>query len=62
MPWMSLRMAYCPSSPVTRPMAMPATGALTGMPASISASDVPQTLPMEVLPLEESTSDTTRMA
>ena len=61
MPWMSLRTAKRPSLSVTRPMAMPATGAFMGTPASIRAMLVPQTLPMEVLPLELSTSDTTRM-
>ena len=40
---------------------MPATGAFMGTPASIRAMLVPHTLPMEVLPLELSTSETTRM-
>ncbi len=42
-------------------MAMPATGALIGTPASISASVLPQVLAIEVLPLLESTSETRRM-
>ena len=62
MPWMSLRMAYSPSSPVISPMAIPATGALIGIPASIKLSELPQTLPMDVLPLELRHSDTIRMA
>ena len=41
---------------------MPATGALIGTPASISDSDEPQTEPIEVEPLERSTSDTRRSA
>ena len=40
---------------------MPATGASMGTPASMSASVLPQTLAMEVLPLLESTSDTRRI-
>ena len=42
-------------------MAMPATGALMGTPASNSERVPPQTLAMEVLPLLESTSETRRM-
>ncbi len=41
---------------------MPATGALIGTPASMSDSDEPQTDAMEVEPLEDSTSDTSRRA
>ncbi len=40
---------------------MPATGALIGTPASISASVLPHTLPIEVEPLDDSASLTTRM-
>ena len=62
MPWMSVRIAYLPASPpVIRPMATPATGALIGTPASISASVLPQTLAIEVEPLELSTSETRRI-
>ena len=39
---------------------MPATGALIGTPASMSASVEPQTEPCEVEPLDEMTSDTSR--
>jgi hypothetical protein len=52
---------YLPSA-YTRPMAMPATGALMGTPASISDSDDAHTEPIEVEPLELSTSDTSRSA
>ena len=48
-----------PSS--TRPIATPATGALIGTPASISARVVPQTLAMELEPLDSRISDTTRI-
>ena len=40
---------------------MPATGALTGTPASISARLPPHTVAIEELPLDSSTSDTTRI-
>ena len=39
---------------------MPATGALMGTPAAMSERVDPQTDAMEVEPLEESTSETTR--
>jgi len=45
---------------VTRPMAIPATGAWIGTPASINASVLPQTDAMEVEPLEASASETRR--
>ena len=41
---------------------MPATGRLMGTPASIRASVEPQMEPCEVEPLEDRTSETTRMA
>ena len=44
------------------PIAMPATGALIGTPASISDSVEPQTLAIDVEPFELSTSDTSRSA
>ena len=44
------------------PMAQPATGALMGTPASMSAMVEPHTEAMEEDPLEERISDTTRMA
>ena len=43
-------------------MATPDTGALIGTPASINAKVEPQTEPMEVEPLEDKASDTTRIA
>ena len=45
----------------TRPIAMPATGALTGTPASISASEEPQTEAIDEEPFDSVISDTTRM-
>ena len=48
-----------PSS--TRPIATPATGALIGTPASISARLVPQTEAIELEPFDSRISDTTRM-
>ena len=51
------------SSPsLTRPIAIPATDALIGTPASISASDVPHTEAIELEPLDSVISDTTRTA
>ena len=41
-------------------MAMPATGAAIGTPASISDSDEPQTEAIELEPFEAITSDTKR--
>ena len=61
-PWMSMKVVKPPSSSWIRPQEMPATGALMGTPASISASVEPQMEPWEVEPLELSTSETTRMA
>ena len=45
----------------TRPIAIPATGALMGTPASISARLVPHTGPSSLEPLDSSISETTRM-
>ena len=42
-------------------MATPATGALIGTPASISARLVPQTLAIELEPLDSRISETTRI-
>ncbi len=50
-----------PSSAIM-PMAMPATGALIGTPASIRDRVEPQTLAMDVEPLDDSTSLTRRSA
>ena len=58
-PRMSVRVVYLPSAK-TSPMAMPATGALIGTPASMSESEDPQTDAIEVDPFEESTSETRR--
>ncbi len=49
------------SPSVTRPIATPATGALIGTPASISASVLPQTLAIEVEPLDDRISETRRI-
>ena len=59
MPRMSVSVMYWPSW-YTRPMAMPATGALIGTPASIIDSDDEQTEPIEVEPFDDSTSETRR--
>ena len=59
-PAMSVRMMY--SSPsLIRPMAIPATGALIGTPASISDSVEPHTEAIELEPLDSRMSDTTRI-
>ena len=47
---------------VNNPVEIPATGALIGTPASISASVDAQILPCEVEPFELKTSDTTLIA
>ncbi len=57
---MSVRMAT--SSPsLMSPIAIPETGAAIGTPASMSASVEPQTEPIELEPLDSSTSDTMRI-
>ena len=57
---MSVRTAT--SSPsLMSPIAIPETGAAIGTPASMSASVEPQTEPMELEPLDSSTSDTMRI-
>ena len=50
-----------PSPSLIRPMAMPATGRVRGTPASISASEEPQTEAIEDEPLDSVISDTMRM-
>ncbi len=40
---------------------MPATGRVSGTPASISASELPQTVAIELEPLDSVTSDTRRI-
>ncbi len=57
---MSVRMAKRLPS-LIKPIAMPATGALIGTPASISESVEPHTDAIEVEPLDDMTSLTTRM-
>ena len=42
-------------------MAMPATGAFSGTPASIIDSELPQTVAIEDEPFDSVTSETTRM-
>ena len=60
-PWMSLRIAArCPVSSVIRPMAMPATGAFSGTPASINPSADPHTEAIDVEPLLDRISVTMR--
>ena len=59
---MSLRIAYLPEvSSMMRPMAMPATGALSGTPASIIDIEPPQTDAIDELPLLSRMSDTRRI-
>ena len=59
-PAMSVRTMY--SSPsLIRPMATPATGALSGTPASISESEEPHTEAIDEEPLDSRMSDTTRI-
>ena len=60
LPRMSVRTANLSPS-VTRPMAAPATGALMGTPASMSASVEPQVEAIEVEPLDVTHSLTRRM-
>ena len=60
LPRMSVRVVYLPSAN-TRPIAMPATGALIGTPASISDSVEPQTDAIDVEPFDARTSETTRI-
>ena len=48
------------SPSLIRPMAMPATGLASGTPASISASEVPQTVAIDDEPLDSVISETTR--
>ena len=44
-----------------RPIAMPATGRRSGTPASISASEAPQTVAIDDEPFDSVISDTTRI-
>ena len=56
----STAMSSAPS-PLISPIAMPAIGFLIGTPASIIESTAAQTLAIEVLPLDDSTSETMRI-
>ena len=47
------------SSSFTKPIAIPATGAFSGTPASIRDSDEPQTLAIELDPFDSVISETT---
>ena len=58
-PRMSVSVTYLPSWR-TRPIAIPATGALIGTPASIIDRVPEQTEPIEVDPFDDKTSDTSR--
>ena len=55
---MSIMVVQLPSSSVIRPQEIPATGALIGTPAAMSARVEPQTDACEVEPFDERTSDT----
>ena len=58
---MSESTAYLPLfSSITRPMAMPATASFRGTPASIIASDPPQTDAIDEEPFDSRMSETTR--
>ena len=59
-PRISLSTTNCLSS-LIRPMAIPATADLMGTPASISAKLLPQTVAIELEPLQDRISDTTRV-
>ena len=58
-PRMSVRVTYLPPSAII-PIAIPATGALIGTPASISESVEAHTLAIDVEPFDSSTSETRR--
>ena len=49
------------SSSLISPMAIPATGRVTGTPASISESDAPHTVAIDEEPFDSVISETTRM-
>ena len=61
LPRMSVRTVNVPSPSDMRPIAAPATGAVIGTPASMSASVEPQVDAIEVEPLDVTHSDTRRM-
>src|SRR6266403_4229254 len=59
---MSVRIEYLLLSPTTSPIAIPAQGDLIGTPASINASEPPQTVAIDEDPLDSRMSDTNRIA
>src|SRR5271155_2163976 len=59
---MSVRFEYFFSSSTTNPIAIPAQGALSGTPASISASEPPQTVAIDDDPFDSKMSETKRIA
>ena len=61
LPRMSVRTAKRPSGSLMRPIAAPATGALIGTPASMSASVEPHVDAIDVDPFDVTDSDTSRM-
>src|SRR5262245_13723757 len=61
LPRMSVSTTNRPSGSLMRPIAAPATGAEIGTPASMSASVEPQVDAIDVEPLDDMHSDTSRM-
>ena len=61
LPRMSVRTVNVPSASDMRPIAAPATGAVIGTPASMSASVEPHVDAIEVEPLDVTHSETRRM-
>src|ERR1700684_1313824 len=59
---MSVRIEYLLLSPTTNPIAIPAHGDLIGTPASINASEPPQTVAIDDDPFDSKMSDTSRIA
>src|ERR1700732_4008813 len=58
---MSVKIAYFSPS-TTKPVAIPAHGDLRGTPASINASEAPQTVAIDEDPFDSKMSETTRTA
>src|SRR5579859_8225841 len=59
---MSVRIEYLLLSPTTNPIAIPAQGDLIGTPASIKASEPPQTVAIDDEPFDSKMSETSRIA
>src|ERR1700719_23700 len=57
---MSVKIEYLVLSPTTSPIAIPAQGDLIGTPASISASDPPQTVAIDDDPFDSRMSESKR--